>query len=600
MITRLGRGRLAHVFESAAHRDKAPKGAPLGGSADGSVGGVAVLSGFAPEPVRAAQRQLGLEPEPVGFCVLWDAVRAAELAAAVAYVAQLDAVLAIYDDDCRTYGHGGPLGDTVAEAGLVSHLSGCSLERRLEQALTVRAVPLLRTLLLAGRLGVPHAVAAADEVSDYGEEVATRVLEHVLLADEPGWQDTPTALVRALRRKVLRLDPEGWAERRAAREAVSTGIRLKTLADGLAKLTATGNALSVRAAHALLGRLAAPTGPDDGRTAGQRQLEALCDALVAAAHGAVTCELQLGIPVGPAAPRPAPPAGGALDPVVVTSDLTAELLDLLTGNTPPAPARASEPAAGGPDEAPWDEAQWDEAGLAAAEREAADREETDREQTELAETEPGRAGPAAVSPDEPPRRRDPRRGITEVEGVGPVDPGLLRELLDRHSHGLPAGLAGISVRRLCVDRTGQVISVDAVAVPLGRLLAAAAAPTVPPGRGRGPQPAPTAQQLLRALVSGLPEPPPDTAAYEPTAAQRRVVRARDRHCTFPGCRRPARTSQLDHRDPFPDGPTSTFNLHPLCKHHHDLKHAGWQPTRHPDGSTTWTSPRGLTATVRPG
>jgi len=71
-------------------------------------------------------------------------------------------------------------------------------------------------------------------------------------------------------------------------------------------------------------------------------------------------------------------------------------------------------------------------------------------------------------------------------------------------------------------------------------------------------------QLLCALANRLLEPPPDTA-YTPTADQKRVVRARDRHCTFHGCRRPARTGQLDHRDPFPEGPTSTLNLHPLCR-----------------------------------
>ncbi len=85
--------------------------------------------------------------------------------------------------------------------------------------------------------------------------------------------------------------------------------------------------------------------------------------------------------------------------------------------------------------------------------------------------------------------------------------------------------------------------------------------------------------------------------YEPNRKLREFIHARDPKCTYPGCNQQARRSQLDHIQPWPEGPTDRSNLHPLCVHHHNLKtHGNWQVTRdHDSGETTWTSPRGLTA-----
>ena len=68
---------------------------------------------------------------------------------------------------------------------------------------------------------------------------------------------------------------------------------------------------------------------------------------------------------------------------------------------------------------------------------------------------------------------------------------------------------------------------------------------------------------------------------------------------FPFCTRRARRADLDHRVPWPDGPTSSANLAPLCRTHHRMKtFAGW--TYEPAATTehgvptafTWTSPSG--------
>jgi hypothetical protein len=73
----------------------------------------------------------------------------------------------------------------------------------------------------------------------------------------------------------------------------------------------------------------------------------------------------------------------------------------------------------------------------------------------------------------------------------------------------------------------------------------------------------------------------------------RFVRIRDQRCTAPGCRMPAVRCDLDHVVRHPDGPTCPCNLHPLCRHHHRLKHLTRARVRRlPDGSTDWVLPTG--------
>ena len=82
----------------------------------------------------------------------------------------------------------------------------------------------------------------------------------------------------------------------------------------------------------------------------------------------------------------------------------------------------------------------------------------------------------------------------------------------------------------------------------------------------------------------------------PTTSQARQVRARHRTCVFPGCRRPARSSDLDHtRRHIDGGPTLQRNLAPLCEFHHRAKdEGGWRYRRRPNGDHIWTSPHGHT------
>jgi len=83
-------------------------------------------------------------------------------------------------------------------------------------------------------------------------------------------------------------------------------------------------------------------------------------------------------------------------------------------------------------------------------------------------------------------------------------------------------------------------------------------------------------------------------SYEPPQQLKDFLIARDRTCRFPGCRRSALLSDLDHAQSWElGGSTSPDNIGALCRRHHRLKtHDGWKIESFPDGSCTWTSPLG--------
>jgi hypothetical protein len=66
--------------------------------------------------------------------------------------------------------------------------------------------------------------------------------------------------------------------------------------------------------------------------------------------------------------------------------------------------------------------------------------------------------------------------------------------------------------------------------------------------------------------------------YLPTMAQRRAVFIRDRHCMFPGCKRPAKWSDVHHIVWWETGGRTDYaNLLLLCGTHHHLVHeGGWR------------------------
>jgi hypothetical protein len=80
----------------------------------------------------------------------------------------------------------------------------------------------------------------------------------------------------------------------------------------------------------------------------------------------------------------------------------------------------------------------------------------------------------------------------------------------------------------------------------------------------------------------------------------RYVEIRDRHCTAPHCRRPARDCQLDHTVAFASGGATVHaNVGAVCPRHHYAKTQGWWAvTQSGNGRFLWTSPLGRTYTTR--
>jgi hypothetical protein len=127
-----------------------------------------------------------------------------------------------------------------------------------------------------------------------------------------------------------------------------------------------------------------------------------------------------------------------------------------------------------------------------------------------------------------------------------------------------------SLRRVMADaRTGRPIAVDDRTTP---------AATDPEGLREQ-----VTAMLAPAVVRDVEEP-----QHDPSARLARLVDTRDVHCCGPGCS--SSRTERDHLTPYPTGPTSAANLaleSPRCHH---AKHNGWTLERHPDGSTTWSSP----------
>ncbi|SDC76359.1 HNH endonuclease signature motif containing protein [Rhodococcus tukisamuensis] len=105
---------------------------------------------------------------------------------------------------------------------------------------------------------------------------------------------------------------------------------------------------------------------------------------------------------------------------------------------------------------------------------------------------------------------------------------------------------------------------------------------------------------------GLPAPPDGALTYRPDAATVAMVRARDGHCRFPGCARPADACQVDHIvefriwDPAAGGWTIVSNLECLCAFHHQLKTLRlWNVVALRGHALLWTSSLGTSEVTLP-
>jgi hypothetical protein len=89
-----------------------------------------------------------------------------------------------------------------------------------------------------------------------------------------------------------------------------------------------------------------------------------------------------------------------------------------------------------------------------------------------------------------------------------------------------------------------------------------------------------------------------TKSYRPTAPIWRQVVGTFGSCFRRGCTTPATEAELDHREPWPKGETSTTNLQPGCPRDHKAKHAeGFSIEQNADGTLTLTTRAGFAHTT---
>ncbi|RSN28678.1 HNH endonuclease [Amycolatopsis sp. WAC 01416] len=85
------------------------------------------------------------------------------------------------------------------------------------------------------------------------------------------------------------------------------------------------------------------------------------------------------------------------------------------------------------------------------------------------------------------------------------------------------------------------------------------------------------------------------------ASLARLIKARDRECTQPGCHQPAEFSEIDHIISWArDGKTNQYNCHSHCKTHNLLREEpGWSAVPTGDGGMIITTPSGHTYETAP-
>ncbi len=89
--------------------------------------------------------------------------------------------------------------------------------------------------------------------------------------------------------------------------------------------------------------------------------------------------------------------------------------------------------------------------------------------------------------------------------------------------------------------------------------------------------------------------------YRSPTSLARLIKARDRECTHPGCHRPAEFSEIDHITGWArDGVTDHHNCHGACKIHNLLKEEpGWYAEPTGNGGMILTTPSGHTYDATP-
>jgi hypothetical protein len=445
-------------------------------------------------------------------------------------------------------------------------------------------LPRLFTALDLGEIDVPKARVVADLLGCVDDELAATLVDRVI---EQAGRLTSAQLRARLRRLLIAVDPAAAAAR------VRQGITERRVAayadDGTHLASLAGYELAPHRVAAVMERLdaiaRAGRAAGDGRSMDQLRADAFLDLLSGEgiAAGGPVSDGALGL-----AAAPGPGRGVETEQVPWPAAPVGPELDADPGWDAPAdPGGRAGP--GGPAGPEGVVDLW-AAGVAAP-----------LECAGLPEPERPDAGERA-------------RWLAEFDRLPTARPAL-RCVLCGHLDGPPPPVAGPSP----APRAGVV----EVVVSLDTLLGCCDLPAELPGIG------PVTAQVARQAVNQMPDARWRFSLYDPVgrltyhgtagaggagpapsgpgpdgrdAGRRRpgaelaaFVKARDRACMAPGCRRPARRCDIDHTvDWVKGGKTVHCNLGLLCRLHHLFKHASGceleQPT---SGVFLWRTPAGM-------
>ncbi|RBY86367.1 HNH endonuclease signature motif containing protein [Blastococcus sp. TF02A-30] len=520
-------------------------------------------------------------------------------------------------------------------------ISQPAAEDLLERSLAlVHRLPGVLAALEAGRLHVGHLRPLLDHVAPIADATVRGWVEREALDWVAGRSvTTPPQLGAKLRRLVLAHDAEA-AARRLVKALRERGISARPdHREGMSVVTALLTTPEAAALMDALGRYAdALDEPGDRRTRGQKMTDVLLDLVLRPGehdHGPVRAQLTVvaGVPALLGGNQPGE-IGGQAVPAEMVRALARALGLLPAADGAPAAERADI------DAERWtaaDERWWADVEARALRGEWGGEDEPPPEVMEQIWAREAAWYPPDDGLDEPARAQQPdddtatpaatgtggwATADTAVDAAGAalldLDSALGRarravadaeraDALDEHAWQLsPAGR--ISAAGNALDALAA--ATDASRAALADLLEATA------GGGLADRPRialvdeltgallalTDAPELRRAAQHGTGlGPPPPTDGYRPATRLDRYVRARDRRCRQPGCRRLVARGELDHDRPYPDGPTAAHNLTGFCTGHHRGKHQapGWTYDLRPDGTLTVTTPSGLTATTTP-
>lgn len=169
--------------------------------------------------------------------------------------------------------------------------------------------------------------------------------------------------------------------------------------------------------------------------------------------------------------------------------------------------------------------------------------------------------------------------------------------------GVPTGHGATEQARDALGAITATVQVTVPAAALAGMTVGGAAAT-----GFGPIDDDTAKRLAgmaptwtRVFTDPCRGVPLSVDRYRPSKRQRLFLQLRDEQCRFPGCRRIAQKSDIDHTIPYAEGgPTCLCNLEHLCTRHHTLKHdTDWSVEQLPGGVLRWTAPTRRVHLTRP-